>query len=126
MLQTNAKKIIGKGFAVVLTLAVVGYAYFRAKDFIEGPVIAISFPENGSMLASGVVNISGTSKNIAYLDLNGRKIFTDKNGNWGEKLLLPPGYNIIEAVAKDKFGREAKTTLQIVQKENETEIMNNE
>jgi len=113
-MQTTFKKILGAGSAVVLVGAVFGYGYFRTKDFVLGPVLEITSPKNGQMFASALISVEGKSKNLSYLNLDDRKIFTDKDGVWGEKLLLQSGVNIIEVRATDRFGRENKQILRVV------------
>lgn len=113
-MKTGIKKIIARSFAVLLTVSVLGYAYFRAKDFLVGPVVVFETPKNGATVTSPVLTISGSSRNLSFISLNGRKIFTDKNGDWNEKIALLPGYNIIEADVKDRFGCEVKKTLHII------------
>ncbi|MCK9351160.1 MAG: hypothetical protein WCT49_06765 [Candidatus Paceibacterota bacterium] len=113
-MQTTAKKTLAAASAVVLTSVVLGYGYFRTKDFLEGPVLSITTPKNGEMFASALIEVGGTSKNLSFLNLDGRKIFTDKDGIWGEKLLLQPGVNIIEVRATDRFARENKQVLRVV------------
>lgn len=117
-MKTNLKKALGISMITILSVTVLGYSYFRTKDFMEGPVLVISTPKDGETFASALISVSGTSKNLAFLNLDGRKIFTDKDGNWSEKLLLHPGLNIIETQATDRFGREIKKTRQIVLDEN--------
>jgi hypothetical protein len=46
--------------------------------------------------------------------LNGRPIFIDLEGRFFEKLLLSPGYNIIELTAKDTQGRAIEKHLEIM------------
>ena len=113
-MRTSPKTLLSYGAATLLATFVFGYAYFRAKDFLRGPVLEIATPTNGQMLGAAFVSISGTTKNVSSLSLDGKKIFTDENGNWKEQLLLAPGYNIIEARAEDRFGRETKKVLNIV------------
>jgi hypothetical protein len=116
-MKTGAKKIIANSFAVLLTVSVLGYAYFRAQDFLIGPVVVFETPKNGATVTSPVLTVAGTSRNLSFISLNGRKIFTDKNGDWNEKIALSPGYNIIEADVKDRFGCEVKKTLQVIYRE---------
>jgi len=116
-MRTNAKKILTFGITAILTISVIGYAYFSMRDFLRGPVVRFSAPKNGETVTSQVLEVSGTSQNLSYLKLDGRKIFTDKNGNWSEKLILAPGYNIIEADAKDRFEREVKETIYVIYQE---------
>ncbi len=117
-MQTNPKKIFSILAVLLLAGTVLGYGYYRTKDFLEGPIVEITAPANGQLLTSALVDIIGISKNISFLNLNGRKIFTDENGNWHEKLLASPGYNRIEVAAKDRFGRDVTKTIEVVLKEN--------
>jgi hypothetical protein len=116
-MQTNAKKILSIFSVLLLAGIVLGYGYYRTRDFLNGPVVEITSPQNGQMLSFALIDVRGISKNIAFLNLNGRKIFTDEAGNWHEKLLASPGYNRIEVSAKDRFGRDVTKTLEVVLKE---------
>jgi len=82
------------------------YGVVRAKNFIKGPEISISYPNNGEEVLSPEIEIKGKAKNISNISLNGRQIFTNDKGEFKEHLLLPPGYTIIEVKATDRFGRE--------------------
>lgn len=116
-MQTSLKKILSALSVLLLAGTVLGYGYYRTKDFLSGPIVEITSPANGQMLANALITIEGVSKNISFLNLNGRKIFTDESGNWREKMLINPGYNIIEVAAKDRFGRDVTKTLEVVLKE---------
>jgi hypothetical protein len=116
-MQTTPKKIFSTLAVLLLTGTILGYGYYRTRDFLNGPVVEITTPANGQLLVSALIDVAGISKNISFLNLNGRKIFTDENGNWHEKLLASPGYNRIEVAAKDRFGRDVTKTLEVVLKE---------
>lgn len=116
-MHSTPKKIFSTVTALLLTGIVFGYGYYRARDFLNGPVVEITSPKNGQLLASALIDVTGISKNISFLNLNGRKIFTDESGAWHEKLLASPGYNRIEVAAKDRFGRDVTKTLEVVLKE---------
>jgi hypothetical protein len=117
-MQTSIKKILGLGSAVIVVCVVLGYGYSRTKDFLAGPVLGITTPKNGEMVSSSpLVEIKGSSKNLSFLNLDGRKIFTDKDGIWEEKLLLQPGVNIIEVRGIDRFKRENLQIMRIVYNE---------
>ena len=113
-MQTSIKKILGLGSAVIVVCVVLGYGYFRTKDFLAGPVLEITTPKNGEMVTSPLIEIKGGSKNLSFLNLDGRKIFTDKDGIWEEKLLLQPGVNIIEVRGIDRFKRENLQIMRVV------------
>jgi hypothetical protein len=113
-MQTTIKKMLGIGSAIILTAVVFGYGYFRTKDFLEGPVLEITTPKNGEMFSSALISVAGLSKNLSFLSIDGRKIFTNKDGVWEEKLLLQNGVNIIEVQATDRFGRENTQVMRVV------------
>lgn len=113
----NGTQIAKISLLSFLGLVIIGYTAFQANKIIRGPIINIDFPKNGSTINSTLVEISGTAKNIAYINLNDRKIYTDIDGHFKEELLLSPGYNIIKLDARDKFGSYTEKHLKLVLKE---------
>ncbi len=103
-------------FIILVVIVVAGYGVLRAKTFAEGPVIIVSEPKDGSLITESPVTVSGTAKNISFINLNGAQIFTDETGKFSEQVLLSRGYNIITLEAKDRFGRKAEKSLQIMHK----------
>jgi hypothetical protein len=110
MRTPNLKQII---FGL-LCLFVVLYALFQARFLILGPRVNITSPQNGSSLPERAVTLTGTAKNVAYISLNGRQIFTDEEGYWEEKLLVSPGLSIMTVQARDRFGRETEKHIELV------------
>lgn len=100
--------------AFLVAVVILTYSGFRFKDLISGPNIVLYSPDNGSSLDNELVNITGRAERIAQIYLNGRKIFTDQDGNFEEPLLLSRGYNFFEIKAEDKFGREVVKKLQVI------------
>ncbi len=101
----------------LFTLIILGYSLFQAHKLILGPVIDVYTPLDGAVYSSTLIEIDGRAQNISFLRINGRQIFTDKNGLFKEKLLLSPGYNIIRVDGEDKFKARTEKTLQIILKE---------
>lgn len=99
------------GFVIVI------YSIFQASKLITGPVIDVYTPQNGATYNSTLIQIQGKARNIAYINLNGTKMFTDKDGYFDEKLLLSPGYNIVTIEATDKFGKKTEKKLELILKE---------
>ncbi len=100
-------------FALFLIL-VLAYAYFEARNIFSGPVITI--PKGEVTTESALVEIAGAVKNVTEITLDGRAIFVNEKKEFNEKLLLAPGVNRFEFVAKDKFGRERKEQLEVFYK----------
>lgn len=92
------------------------YIYNQSYDLIRGPVLSITNPENGSLLAGSLVVIEGEAENLSHLTLNGQQIFTDTSGRFREQLLLGKGYTIITLIARDRFNRVISKELKLVRK----------
>ena len=101
----------------LLGLFIVAYSLFQAWKLLSGPIIEVYTPQNGATYNQTLIEIDGRAKNISYLNLNDRPIFTDKDGKFSEKLLLSPGLNIIKLDARDKFKTYTEKKLQIILKE---------
>ncbi len=114
--RRKVKRWIKIWVAIAVAALVLGYGAFRAKSLVEGPDIGISFPLNGATTTESLVEVQGHARNISFLTLNGEKIFTDEAGSFKEKVLLSRGYNIMTLEAKDRFGRTAVKTLQLIYK----------
>ncbi len=93
------------------------YSLFQAQKLISGPSIEIFSPKDGSTYSQTLIEVEGRATNAAYLNMNDRAIFTDKNGYFKEKFLLSPGYNIIKLDAKDKFKKYTEKKIQLILKE---------
>jgi hypothetical protein len=105
-------------FAVIVFFVVIifGYTFFQARNIILGPVVEITEPLNGASVESSLIEVEGFVKNISHISMNGRQIFTDDKGLFGEKLLLSYGYNIITIKARDRFDREVERKLELIYK----------
>ena len=116
-MNRNALSKLKIALISTLGLTILGYSLFQAQKLISGPIIEIYTPQNGATYNQTLIEIDGRARNVSYLNLDNRPIFTDKNGYFKEKLLLSPGYNIIKLDAKDKFNTYREKTLQVVLKE---------
>ncbi len=104
------------GTIVILVLSFGAYGLYKAHVFLAGPKIIIESPKNGQVFQNSYVAVIGKASDIAFIFLDGKRIFVDGNGNFKENLLLARGYNIIEVRAADKFGREVKKIREVVLK----------
>ena len=116
-MNRSAISILRTSIVSLLILIIIGYSLFQAQKLITGPIIEVYTPQNGATYSQTLIEIEGRAQNVAHLNLNGRKIFTDKDGHFKEKLLLSPGYNIIKLDAVDKFKKYTEKTLELILKE---------
>ncbi len=99
---------------LVVVLLVVGYSVLKIKDFAIGPEIKLNSPLDGASAKTDLIMIKGKAERISEIFINGRKIFTDEAGNFNEPYLLASGYNLLEIMAQDKFGRKVEKKVQLV------------
>ena len=111
--RSIGKLIIYIIFGTIIAL----YSTFQAWKLLSGPIIEIYNPQNGATYNEALIEIAGRARNISYINLDDRPIFTDKNGYFKEKLLLSPGYNVIKLNASDKFKTYTEKRLEVILKE---------
>lgn len=114
MQHAEPRTLVKIAVIILCALAIVIYAYYQMRDFLNGPSIVITEPLNGQTTPEDDIVVSGTAKRISGITLNDRKIFTDENGIFTEKVTLFPGYNEIEISVQDRFNREMTKLLQVV------------
>lgn len=107
------KRNLGVILAIVFLGLFVAYGGFEVAKVALGPSLVVTSPKDLSTLNDPLVKVAGQVKRAAYITLNDRQIFADGNGNFGESLLLLPGYNIISIRVKDRFGKEASKRISI-------------
>ena len=101
----------------IIALFIFIYTAYEIQKVILGPKLVVLSPESGLLTStSSLAEISGTAKNIINISLNDRKIFTDEQGNFNEKLLLSYGYNAFVIKASDKFGRNTEKIVEVIYK----------
>lgn len=117
MYRTNRVAFLG---LAVFFIAVLGYAYFEARNVIYGPSIALATTMPSNVVHEQMVLIRGVAKNIVEIQMNGRIISTTEDGSFKEAHLLAHGYNKILLTARDKIGRVKEQAVEIVYEPRET------
>lgn len=115
-MERNPKRILIIAAAALAALSLAFYAYLQSREYLRGPVIAVDEPADGSLSTTSIVALKGSARNVSFLTLNDRQIFTDERGRFTESLLLQDGYNIMLLEAKDRFGHIAQKKLELVHK----------
>lgn len=99
---------------IVIFVLLTSYVLYQARAILVGPQIWVENPKDGQVVESPLIIATGRAKNIAWISLNDRQIFTDKDGLWSEKLLVSPGLSIMTVKARDRFGRKTEKEVRIV------------
>ncbi len=114
MKKIPTKTILKIILIIGIILIIIGYSYYKSKNFVIGPSIIIKSPQNGITVSRSLIEIRGTAKNISYISIDDRQIFTNEKGDFKNKLLLFPGYNIISIKARDIFNRTIQKTIELI------------
>lgn len=108
--------------ALILLTTIIWYAFFQSKDLREGPLVSIEKPQNGFISEKPLVEITGSAEHISFLSLNGHQIYSDENGIFQEKLLIPKGNSIITVRGEDKFNRITEKQIKVFGDYGETKV----
>lgn len=108
-MKRNPRTLITIAFFALFLL----YGAFEAIKLFLGPSLVIESPKDLSTIEDPFVSVNGFVKRVAYITINDRQIFADTEGYFEDKLLLLPGYNIIQVEVKDRFGKEVTKELKL-------------
>lgn len=106
-------KTIIFGVSVFIALIAVGYVFLQIRSVLAPPVLQITQPPADTKILGNSIIVSGIAEVGAWVSINNQAVLIDKNGQFTENLILSPGINVIEIVAKNKFNRESKVIRQV-------------
>ena len=107
------RKVLYYVCLLIVSCLLIGYTMFQARFLLAGPVVTLINPPE-QVQTQRQITLEGTARNIAYLTLNGRQIYTDKNGYFKEALVLENGYTITTLQAHDRYERSRSYTQEFV------------
>lgn len=101
-------------YLIALFVLLASYSLYQARFLVLGPRVWIENPKDGVVVESSVVTVSGRARNIAWISLNDRQIFTDKKGQWEETLIVSQGLSIMTVRVRDRFGRSKEDSVRLI------------
>lgn len=90
---------------IAALIIIAAYGLFEARRIIEGPMLTIVSPQDGSATSSPLVTVSGRVQNISFLTINDHTASADEQGIFVYRYSPPPGYTALTVAATDRFGR---------------------
>lgn len=99
------KQILVWTIGIIAVVGFIAYGIFEARRLIEGPRITLNSPVDGTAVGGPIITVAGTIQNAAFFSINGKQVLSDDKGNFAEQISPPPGFEIIEVAARDRFGR---------------------
>lgn len=100
-------------FAFVLLCLTIGYGFFQARTLMQGPTLLLSSPQNGAHIEDELFEVTGTTKNVTHVFLNGRAVQLTTEGEFTETLITPNGYGVLLVEAENRFGRKQQKRIEI-------------
>ncbi len=98
-------------FSIITVFVVV---FYNTKDLFLGAPLSVSTVLDGTTVTDSFLPISGSARHASRIEINGRIVSIDKSGKFTDGVVLSPGYNIVEIVQQDKFGKEKHKTFHLV------------
>ena len=95
-------------------LSIFGLIFYNTKDLFLGVPLSISTVKDGTTVTDSFLPISGFAKHASILEINGRVVAMNKAGAFSDGVVLSPGYNIVEIVQQDRFGKEKHKVFHLV------------
>jgi hypothetical protein len=93
-------------FIFVLFLILVGIYFWREICFlIKAPKLEVSQPSIDITVNQENFQVIGKTDPSAYLIVNGKEVYIDKEGNFTIEIALSLGVNIVKAEAKNRFNK---------------------
>ena len=116
----NAKTFIAYTTSILVVCGIIVYIYIQSSTYLKGPQLKLLEPIDGTSTSSEIAIIRGVAKNISFITLDDNPIFANEDGEFSEKLILDPGYNIIRVKATDRFNRNIIDDIHITYKQSTT------
>ena len=109
----SPKKIVLIVFILFLILVAV-YFWRELCFLVNAPSLKVINPPTDITSTEEKFKISGKTEPGVYLTINKDEAYVDKEGFFEEEINLSQGLNIIEIVAKNRFGKESKEIKRII------------
>ena len=99
--------------SLFLGVLAAGYVASQINSVLAPPTLELSEPTGDVSVQGNAIVITGNAEVGADVTINEQIVLTDRNGQFNESLILSPGLNVIEVVARNKFNRESRITRRV-------------
>lgn len=118
-MQNKEKRNLKTVLFSIFFIFIVAFIFFNSRNIIFGIKIKNVNINNSpatkyTKTKESIIKITGKAKNAINIKINGREISIDQKGNFSETLALSLGYNLINIIAKDKFGNVDEKNYQLI------------
>ena len=103
-------------FFGILVIIAIFYGGWRAYPLIVGPHFTIDTPHDGETVANTTFLISGRVSRVKNIEIQGRAIPIDKEGNFSELLVAQAPETIITVFAIDAYNKTVTKVIRVIPK----------
>ncbi len=107
------KKLEAYLFSLLLLIAL-SYGGWRAYPLVAGPSVIISSPKDGEVIPLGTFTMTGKASRVKNIEIQGRSIPIDQDGNFSEILVSQSPYTILVVKATDFYDKTIVKTIRVV------------
>lgn len=99
------------GAAVIIFFTYLG---LQVKAMVDPPTLTLYTPEDGFVTSDSAIVIRGRTEAESNVQLNGKSIQTDSNGQFQESVALSSGINTLTVRAHKRHGKEISETRHVI------------
>ncbi len=104
----------GRGLVIFFAFLILGvYVFFQYSSLIFPPPLKVTEPSNGAVIKGSVVEVKGETDPYATVTVGGEEAYINIQGDFSKSVYIFTGDSNIEVIAKNRFGKETKKSINI-------------
>jgi len=103
-------------FIVSIFLVIIGFIFFQYSSLFFGPPLKILNPKEREVIQNNVVNILGKTEPYSAVFIDEEQVSVGIDGVFKKSTYVFPGNKEITVSAKSRFGKETKTSVNVIVK----------
>lgn len=112
MLESSRYKA-KKALYIFSVLCILAFIIFGFRGVLFPPVVTIETISDGMTVPSGVVSITGTTKRVEELFIQGKQVTRSLAGDFSTEVAVFHPYTIIQVEARDRFNKTIKKEIRL-------------
>jgi cytoskeletal protein RodZ len=114
---TSWPGLIRRGVVLIIVVAILVFLVVKVQQIFVPPTLAITYPQDGSVVNSKQITISGKSEPEVELIVNNKEIFVNNDGDFEAVMDLQRGLNLIKISAKKRYSRVKEMEIRLLFKD---------
>lgn len=103
-------------FVIGAFLVIISYIIFQYNSFFFGPKLEVLTPQNNKVIKGNIIEVKGKTDPYATVLIDSDESYVALDGIFKKSIYAFPGEKKIVIVAKNRFGRENITTINVTVK----------